>query len=239
MLNTVIFLLKFFVFCIGLTYHAIIFKFFNKRDERDQYNYMRKLTYKYAYKLVKYSKQKLDIIGKENVPEGGILLVSNHESYFDIPYLAYCYGSVIGFIAKKELNIPVLSSWMREMKCIFIDRGDVRKSIQVINDGISNLKKGYTMAIFPEGHRSTTGEIMEFKKGSLRLGTKSGAPIVPVVIKGTRNIYENNKLPNLIKRSNVTVCFLPPIYYDKLSTEDQKNLTLIVENKIKEKYNLI
>jgi len=236
MVNTILFVLKFFVTVCGLAYYSIIFKLFKKQSEKEQYEYVSKHACKFARKLVKDSKCRFKIIGRENIPEGGIVFVGNHESYYDIPALISSYGHAVGFIAKKETNIPVLSTWAREMKSIFIDRADVRKSIEVINNGIKNVKNGYPMAIFPEGHRSKTGKILEFKKGSLRLGTKSGVPIVPVVIKGTRNIYENNKFPNLIKKADVTVCFLDPIYYDDLSREDQKNITSIVKSRIEEKF---
>lgn len=236
MLNTIIFIFNFLITILGMTYHTIIIKFFRKKDETEQYDYVSKLAYKYASKLMRDCRCKLQILGKENIPEGGIVFIANHESFFDIPALITCYGHAIGFIAKKETNIPILSTWIREMKSIFIDRSDVKKSIQVINQGIQNLKEGYPMAVFPEGKRSKIGKILEFKKGSLRLGTKSGVPIVPVVIKGTRNIFENNKFPSLIKRVDVTVCFLEPIKFAELSAEDQKNITAIVENRIKEKF---
>lgn len=236
MINSIICLFKLIVIFCGLGYQAIIFRLFRKQNEKDQYEYVSKCANKYAWRLIRAPKCRVKIIGRENVPEGGIVFIANHQSYFDIPLLAGAYGHAIGYVAKKESKVPIISTWAIEMKSIFIDRDDIKKSIEVMNIGIQNLKKGYPMAIFPEGHRSKTGEIAEFKKGSLRLGTKSGVPIVPVVIKGSRNIFEANKLPDKIKKVDVTLCFLEPICYNDLSKEDQKNITSIVENRIKEKF---
>ena len=239
MINTILFFLKLFVTACGMAYYSIIFRFFKKKTEKEQYDYVSKCARKYAKKLINNAKCKVEVIGREKVPEGSVVFIGNHQSFYDIPVLIHSYGHAIGFISKKEVGIPVLHTWEIEMKGIFIDREDIRKSIEGINEGIENLKKGYPIAIFPEGHRSRTGEILEFKKGSLRLGTKSGVPIIPVVIKGTGDIYENNKFPNKIKKADVKVCFLDPIYYNDLSSEDKKNITSIVRNRIIEKYNNI
>src|SRR5699024_1808110 len=91
-----------------------------------------------------------------------------------------------GFIAKVELTkFPIVSQWMKEMKCIFMDRSDRRQSLQSIKEGINILKNGHSMVIFPEGTRSKSDAMGEFKAGSMTLATKSGVPIVPITISGS------------------------------------------------------
>ncbi len=60
------------------------------------------------------------------------------------------------------------------MKCVFMDRQNVRAAVKTINEGVENLKNGYSMLIFPEGTRSRGENLGEFKKGSMKLGIKQG-----------------------------------------------------------------
>lgn len=86
------------------------------------------------------------------------------------------------FIAKIELlKLPLLRTWMIHLKCVFMDRSDIRQSLKVINQAADHLKEGYSMIIFPEGTRSKNETFGEFKPGSLKLALKAGVPIVPVL----------------------------------------------------------
>ncbi len=223
----------------------ILFKHFKLKmlmkqgDEEKIYKYAEKMAMRTAEAMVKGSGCNLTIVGRENIPEGGVLFVGNHESMFDVPILLHSYGKGIGFITKYELSkIITMSDWMKAEKCIFIDRSNLRQSITVINEGIEQLNNGYTMAIFPEGTRNK-GQVGEFKKGSLRLATKTKVPIVPVMIKGSRGIFENNSenfYLSRIKKVDVKISFLKPIYASDYSQDMQKELASIVENLVKEEY---
>jgi len=166
---------------------------------------------------------KIDVIGTENVPEETCLFVANHQSYLDIPVLMASINKPIGFVAKKEMEkIPGLSYWMSEMHSVFMDRENVREAVKSINQGIDNLKNGYSMVIFPEGTRSKCDKIGEFKKGSMKLGVKADVPLVPVTIDGTYKAYEGNK--NRFKRADVRIIIGQPIYPRDLNKEEQNNL---------------
>lgn len=62
---------------------------------------------------------------------------------------------------------------MKRIHCLFLDRKDIRKGLQTILEGAEYLKEGYSMCIYPEGTRSTTGELGEFKGGSLKMAQKA------------------------------------------------------------------
>ncbi len=134
----------------------------------------------------------LNVSGLENVPEGSVLFVSNHQGYADIPiFFAAMPAKQMGFIAKTSLGkIPVFGEWIRDIRSIFIEREDTRSSIKTFEEGISLLKQGFSLVIFPEGTRSKGPHMGEFKKGSLRLAVKSGVPVVPVTISGSYHMYE-------------------------------------------------
>ncbi|SHF10819.1 lysophospholipid acyltransferase family protein [Clostridium fallax] len=173
----------------------------------------------------------IDIKGKENIPKGVCVFISNHQSILDIPIMVEASNRPIGFIAKKELiKIPVLGQWMKLVHCVTLDRQNVREAIKVINDGVENLKKGYSMGIFPEGTRAKDGIIKPFKKGSLKLATKAKVPIVPVTIDGAYKAFE---IDGKFKKANITITFSKPIFTENLSREEEIELPKIIENTIR------
>lgn len=176
---------------------------------------------------------KVNLYGLNNLPESNCLIVANHQSDFDIPVLLSYIPKPIGFVAKKQLaNIPVISYWMRAIKCVFLDRENVRASIKAINEAVDNLKGGYSMVIFPEGTRSRSRELGEFKKGSLKLALKSKVPIVPITIDGTYKAFEGNE-GNKFKDAEVNIIISKPIIIEELSKEEKSNLSEITRDIIK------
>lgn len=196
------------------------------------------LVYNYAVKwaefVVNKVGMKLNVIGMENLPEGSCLYVSNHQSHLDIPVMLAGIKRPMGFIAKKEIEKhTIISDWMKEIHCVFMDRDNIRESIKSINEGIENLKNGYSMVIFPEGTRSKGPSLGEFKKGSMKLGIKGEVPIVPIAIDGTYKCMEGNP-KNKIKSAEVNLIINKPIYSSTLSREEQNNLAEKIKEIIKE-----
>ncbi len=201
----------------------------NRIKERDDLVF--KTARNWARALVNLTGTKINIIGAENIPKNeAVVFVSNHQGNFDIPILLGFLNKPKAFIAKKELiKFPIISTWMKYMNCVFMDRKDIRQSLQSINQGIEYIKEGYSMVIFPEGTRSIDGQLKDFKPGSLRLALKSGAPIVPVTIKGSINIMGKNSY--IIKPANVTVIVSSPI--DPITIKDTNKLTEMIRDIIK------
>lgn len=201
-------------------------------SKEDIQRYMDKVVTEWASHVLNYVGAKIDVVGRENIPQGACLYVANHQGFFDIPIIVESVGSSLGFIAKKELlKFKVLTYWMNQMHCILMDRSNIRESMKAINEGVENLKNGYSMVIFPEGTRSKGPSIGEFKKGSLKLALKSGVPIVPVAIDGSYKLREGNE-KSKIKPGEVKVTICKPIYTENLSREEQTKLTDIVRDVI-------
>jgi len=164
---------------------------------------------------------KMIVKGRENIPaKGGVCFVSNHCGYFDIILaLSYCKRP-FGFIAKKELLfLPFFNLWIFMLDGLFIDRKNNRKAIKTINKGVERIKNGACMIIFPEGHRSKGRGLLPFHPGSLRLATKADAPIIPVAISGSYEIFERQ---NYVVAGEVRISFLEPIETANLSPEEKK-----------------
>jgi len=165
----------------------------------------------------------ITVTGSEKIPNTNVLFVSNHQSNYDIPLLLSRIPRPIAFVAKVEIaKIPLMSHWMKEMGCIFLDRSDIRQSLKVMQEGTKRLEDGYNMVIFPEGTRSKDGTMSEFKQGSLRLATKANVPIIPVSIINSGNMWEYSG--RRITKTQAEIIFHDPIYPDKLSKEEVKEL---------------
>jgi 1-acyl-sn-glycerol-3-phosphate acyltransferase len=187
-------------------------------------------AYKQVQKISKHvlfmSRTKVTVIGKENIPKEACAFVSNHQAIFDAFVITAYIDNLTGFIAKKEISkIPLISGFIREIHSVYIDRNNIKDGIKAINEGVDNIKKGYSMVIFPEGTRSLSSEMGEFKKGSLKLALKGGAPIVPISINGTYRVLE---VGNKVRGNEITIMFHEPIYPDKLTKEEQKSITDVV-----------
>ena len=180
---------------------------------------------------------KQTIIGEENVPKDeAVMYVLNHRSIFDIVLTYPRMPRPTGFVAKKELGkYLTLTWWMMLLHCELLDRSDLRKGMQSMNTCAERVKKGISIAIFPEGTRNKTEEpLLEFHKGSFKIAEKSGCQIVPVVLNNTNAIFEDH-LP-AIRKKHVVIEYLPPIDVAALDREERKNLPEMVRSQMAEVY---
>lgn len=169
----------------------------------------------------------------ENVPEEATLTVFNHQSYFDAFIIIAHIPSTKRVVAKKELEkVPLLSHWMKVGNCLFIDRSSPRAGMQCIMDAVAALKAGDSVSIAPEGTRSKTEQMLDFKGGAFMMATKAEAPILPVCIEGAAKIFEGSG--NRITPTTVKVTILPAIPTKGLVRQEQKALPDLVRAKMKE-----
>lgn len=179
----------------------------------------------WAFQVIcRLSGVRLTVIGEEHVPKDeAVLYVPNHQGFFDIIITYARCPDLTGYVAKESTKkVPIFSTWMKRLYCLFLDRKDVKKGLKTILVGIDQMKNGISMCIFPEGTRNKHPEegLMPFKEGSLKLAEKSGCPIIPVAITGSADILENH-FPR-IKSARVIVEYGEPIRLTELSKEDQK-----------------
>lgn len=201
-----------------------------------------KLRYKIANFLVYWgfrfelflSGAKIEVKGTENIPKEPVLFVANHRSYFDILVIHTTSTKRPGFVAKKDMEkMPLLSSWMKNICCLFLDREDIRSGVQMIKDGVSRIKNGYSMVIYPEGHRSRTKDMLPFKEGSLKIAEKAGCAVVPVTLIGMDQLLEVRPGFN-IQPARVKVIYGEPVYLNELPKEQKKKAGAYVQSIIAE-----
>ena len=118
---------------------------------------------------------------------------------------------------------PLLSNWMKNVHCLFLNRTDMKEGLKTILEGIAQVKSGISVWIFPEGTRNKNEDLMDllpFKEGSLKIAEKSGCPVIPVAITGTAEVFEAH-FPK-IHSSNVTIEFGTPFIVKELEPEQRK-----------------
>lgn len=225
-LRTFIFVLYFILYLIySIPYLLVVKKLNNQNKILERDRIINNMAYSWSKSLIKLTGTKVTVYGHNNVPlNTPVVFISNHQGYFDIPLLLSYVDRTKGFIAKRELSkVPILKDWMIFLNCVFIDRGNPRKSLRAINQGIKNLQKGYSMVIFPEGTRSRGKTLLnKFKPGSLRLATKAGVPIIPITIKGSYKIFEENRY--FIKPAHVEIYISEPIFPEEYKEMDSNTL---------------
>ena len=128
---------------------------------------------------------RLKVIGEINVPrEGGVIVAANHNSYFDIPFLACALRRQADSIAKSELfENRIIAAFFRALGGFPVRRGRVDRT--AMREAVERLKAGRLLAYYPEGTRSKDGRLQPAKSGIGLVVVQSGATVVPAYIRGT------------------------------------------------------
>lgn len=164
--------------------------------------------------------------GLEKISPGGSYVVaSNHLSLMDTPLLMAYLPLQFRFLAKKGLfKVPFIGGHLSRAGHIPIPRDDARASLKAMSVAARMLKEhGVSAVVFPEGGRSATGELTEFKEGAAYIAIKAGVPVVPVAIDGTREILPMNSV--MVTPGRVKLRVGDPIPTEGLTLHDRDRLT--------------
>jgi glycerol-3-phosphate dehydrogenase (NAD(P)+) len=120
-------------------------------------------------------------LGTEHIPEGGVILASNHRSFLDPFAIGCCLGRPSYFVAKQELFKNPLLGWILNCLGAFpVKRG--ASDEESVDTSLALLERGQAVVIFPEGTRIRTGSLASPKRGVGRLALQSGKPVVPIAV---------------------------------------------------------
>lgn len=131
------------------------------------------------------------VYGQELVPtQGPALVVSNHASYFDPPFLSCAMARPVAFMAKEELfNVPLLGSAIRLYGAYPVKRGSGDRG--ALRAALTALADGWLVGIFLEGTRTKDGRIHQPKLGAAMIAAKAQVPIIPVSLAGVEQIFQS------------------------------------------------
>jgi 1-acyl-sn-glycerol-3-phosphate acyltransferase len=162
--------------------------------------------------------------GLENVdPRRPSVFMSNHQSVIDIGALVLTLPGSWRFVAKRELTwIPFFGWAMWLGGHVIVDRGNRERAVASLRRAAERVRGGISVIIFPEGTRSETGEMREFKSGGFHLALEAQVPIVPVTVSGSRRLTPKGSLR--VESGRVLVRYGKPIATRGLGVADRQAL---------------
>jgi 1-acyl-sn-glycerol-3-phosphate acyltransferase len=151
--------------------------------------------------------------------------MANHASLIDTPALFACLPHQFKIMAKRGLFYVPFMGWHLWTSGNFpVDRGDARRTARSLRRVIDGVRGGKSLAIFPEGTRTATGELQAFKPGAFKIAVRAGVPIVPVAIRGTFALLPKTTLAP--RPGRVDVFIGQPI---ETSTSSDQDVDVLIE----------
>ena len=188
----------------------------------------------WAFRVVRFlSGTKVIYKGLENVPKDtAVLYTGNHRSFYDIILTYPKVPRPTGYIAKKEIvKVPLLSTWMKNLHCLFLDRENVKEGLKTILEAVEKAKSGISICIFPEGTRNKTADtFLPFHEGSFKIAEKAQVPIIPMTIVNSAAVFEDH-FP-WVRKSEIHITYGNPINITALDKETQKKMGAYCQNVI-------
>lgn len=151
-------------------------------------------------------------------PRRPYVAVSNHESYADIFLISHLPWEMKWMSKETMFNIPFMGWMMRMAGDIRVVRGERTSAIQALAAARDRIKRRVSVMIFPEGTRSRGHGLLPFKDGAFRVAIETGAPILPLVVAGTRRAMAKGSFR--FQRAHARVKVLEPIETKDLTLDD-------------------
>jgi 1-acyl-sn-glycerol-3-phosphate acyltransferase len=180
----------------------------------------------WARALLAVSGVKVRVEGLENITrDGSYVFVSNHLSYMDTPVALASIPVRFRFLAKRGLfKIPFLGWHLGRAGHIQVPREDARAAVKTMTLAAQVVREeGVSLLIFPEGGRSHDGAMRDFKEGAAFIAIKAGVPLVPVALKGTREVLPFGS--GVVRKGIVTMRIGHPVPTAGASPHDRLRLT--------------
>lgn len=134
----------------------------------------------------------LRVRGLDRLPSDPVVLAPNHQSYLDALLLTAVLPPRFGFVVKRELSRnPILAPLLKRVGAVFVERFDPSVSIQDTEGVVAALRAGRSLVIFPEGTFRREPGLQPFRMGAFVASSQAGVPIVPVAIRGARDVMRD------------------------------------------------
>ena len=165
--------------------------------------------------------------GLENILDVPAIYAANHASQLDIPIMCTRVNRPMFFIAKIELKkVPILSQYIKVVGMILVDRKNRERAMAIMRTAIQDIQGGKSIAAFPEGTRTKTGELLPFKKGIFTIAKEGRIPIVPIALIGSAKALASGSF--FLRPASVELRVLPALNSEEffnMSIEEMANHT--------------
>src|SRR5262252_7072023 len=160
----------------------------------------------WARSILRVAGIRVRVLHRERLdPESSSIVIANHESFADILVLLATLPMQVRFLAKRSIfRVPVLGWGIAAAGFVPVDRGEHGKGTAAVEAALSRLRGRRSVVVFPEETRTRDGGLGPFKKGAALLAIRSGLPILPVGLAGSRSILPRESLtmaPGLVVAS--------------------------------------
>jgi 1-acyl-sn-glycerol-3-phosphate acyltransferase len=189
----------------------------------------------WSEKVVRDARIALVVHGRDHAEtDEPFIVMSNHQSFYDIPVLYRAIPGRLRMVAKKELfRVPVFGRAMIDAGFIRVDRSDRAQAVASLKHATTQLRAGTRIWIAPEGTRSQAGALGPFKSGGFRMALETSTRILPVAIDGTKDVLPAHGV-TVHRNKRVTVTITPPIDPAPYGVEGRKQLMSDVRRAIAE-----
>lgn len=190
----------------------------------------------WARAMLLISGARVSIIGRENIREGhSYVIISNHQSVFDILAIVTSLGIQYRWTIKKEvLKIPLFGPALYASRNVFIDRSNPDRARESIRKGLDRLPPGVSIMFFAEGTRSHDGRLLKFKKGGFNVALERHSPILPITVNGSRDVLPKGSI--VFRPGRITVTVGDPIdthaYTTETITELMNRTRLVIQSNL-------
>lgn len=179
---------------LGISVYALYMRLTNTYDRQRSDNILRWWS-GYLLKAARVSKLVSNPHHIELKPDTAYIIMSNHRSHYDIPLIFVSLGGSIRMLTKKELfRVPIWGRGLKAAEFLSIDRKDHDQAMKDLENAKEKMKSGIVLWIAPEGTRSRTGALGEFKKGGFMVAIQTGATIIPVGIQDSEKVLAPDTL---------------------------------------------
>ena len=176
---------------------------------------------------------KVQLKGRERLTRGArYIYVANHSSALDILLAFAILPGSICFMAKRELfRIPFFGWTLWAAGCIPVDRSNRAKAVRSVERTLQQLARTrLSLALYPEGTRSRTGELQPFKRGGFVLAIRSGLAVVPVVTAGSFQALPPDRL--YLTQVPLHLTIGDPIETQNLTVDDGRQLLTDIRSRM-------
>lgn len=203
-------------------------------------NSEKKLILTASGKWAEDTSSKLDIHykieGEENIPScGPIMVYANHQGLADILAIYYLFRNhfQIGFVSKNEWRkIKPLANAIEYTRSLFLVREDPREALRVVGQACEVLSQGFSLAIFPEGTRSKSHEMADFKPGSFKFAERGKVPILPITLDGSYKIFEESG--SFKSGQTIKIKIHPLVHIEQMDRHQVKDAAVQIEQTIRD-----
>jgi 1-acyl-sn-glycerol-3-phosphate acyltransferase len=184
-------------------------------------------------RILRCADVRLDVVGAPLPPASETFVVmSNHQSFYDIPVMYQTLQRRLRMVAKTELfRVPIWSRAMRESGMIELDRSNRHAAMASLKRAGEQIRNGTNVWIAPEGTRSRTGVLGPFKTGGFHMAAEAGVRILPITVDGSLNVMSAVRL-NMTPGQTIRVVVHEPIDPGSYGRRRREELLRVVRSAI-------